>query len=196
MFCQLLPHIRNCRKLPITAPKLPQLHWHVLTSQLPTASTHAASVTASHALDRPLSKLSSTPAADFVDAAEFLDAAELLTHTAAESANAHARCHCRCMLPFLPVVFTSSLGLPTVQTYRQPLLPILSTLPNSSTLPISPVLPNSPLSHCVIPALFRQALGNPRPSPNSRQHTASLAVVCCRTHTLPIFATVTRAATP
>jgi hypothetical protein len=63
-------------------------------------------------------------------------------------------------------------------------------------LPISPVLPNSPLSHCVIPALFRQVLDNLRPSPNSRQHTASLAVVCCRTHTLPIFATVTRAATP
>jgi hypothetical protein len=76
------------------------------------------------------------------------------------------------------------------------LLPILSMLPNSSTLPISPVLPNSPLSHCVIPALFRQALDNPRPSLNSRQHTAALAVVCCRTHTLSIFATVTRAATP
>jgi hypothetical protein len=44
------------------------------------------------------------------------------------------------------------------------------------------VLPNSPLSHCVILALFRQTLGNPHPSPNSRQHTASLAVVCCRTH--------------
>jgi len=41
------------------------------TSQLPTASIHAASVTASHALDRPLSKLSSALAADFVDAAEF-----------------------------------------------------------------------------------------------------------------------------
>ena len=53
-----------------------------------------------------------------------------------------------------------------------------------------------PLSHCVIPTVFRQALGNPRPSPNSRQHTAALAIVCCRTHTLPIFATVTRAATP
>jgi hypothetical protein len=46
------------------------------TSQLPTASTHAASVTTSHALDRLLSKLSSAPAADFVDAAEFLDAAD------------------------------------------------------------------------------------------------------------------------
>jgi hypothetical protein len=185
MFCQLLPHIRNCRKLPITAPKTAAIALACSPiSQLPTASTHAASVTASHALDRPLSKLSSAPAADFVDAAE------LLTHTAAKSANAHARCHCRCMLPFLPVVFTSSLGLPIVQTYRQPLLPILSTLP------ISPVLPNSPLSHCVIPALFRQALGNSRPSPNSRQHTVSLAVVCCRTHTLPIFATVTRVATP
>ena len=77
MFCQLLPHIRNCRKLPITAPKTATTALACSpTSQLPPASTHAASVTASHALDRPLSKLSSAPAADFVDAAEFLDAAE------------------------------------------------------------------------------------------------------------------------
>jgi hypothetical protein len=74
---QLLPHIRNCRKLLITAPKTTATTLACSpTSQLPTASTHAASVTASHALDRPLSKLSSAPAADFVDAAEFLDAAE------------------------------------------------------------------------------------------------------------------------
>ena len=113
MFCQLLPHIRNCRKLPITAPKIAATALACSpTSQLPTASTHAASVTASHALDRPLSKLLSAPVADF------LDVAKLLTHTAAESANAHARCHCRCMLSFLPVVFTLSLGLPIVQTYR------------------------------------------------------------------------------
>jgi hypothetical protein len=72
----------------------------------------------------------------------------------------------------------------------------LSTLPNSLTLPISPMLPNSPLFHCVIPALFHQALDNPCPSPNSCQHTAVLAVVCCRTHILLIFTTVTRAATP
>jgi len=179
MFWPTSPPHKKLSQLPITAPRTAATALACSpTSQLPTTSTHAVSVTASHALDRLLSKLSSAPAADFVDAAESL------THTAAESANAHARCHCQCMLPFLPVVFTSSLGLPTVQTYRQPLLPILSTLPNS------------PLSHCVIPALFRQALNNPRPSPNFRQHTASLAVVCCRTHTLPIFATVTRAATP
>jgi len=183
------PH-KKLSQLPITVPRTAATALACSpTRQLPIASTHAASVTASHALDRPLSK------SGFV--AEHLPCfAESLMRTAAESANAHARCHCRCMLPFLPVVFTSSLGLPTVQTYRQPLLPILSMLPNSSTLPISPVLPNSPLSHCVIPALFRQALDNPRPSLNSRQHTAALAVVCCRTHTLSIFATVTRAATP
>jgi len=184
---QLLPHIRTAATALVCSP----------TSQLPTASTHAASVTVLHALDRPLSKLLSAPAADFVDVAEHQPCpAESLTHTVAESAKTHARCHCRCMLPFLPVAFTSSLGLPIVQIHRQPLLPILSTLLNSSTLPISPVLPNFPLSHCVIPALFRQALDNPRPSPNSRQHTATLTVVCCRTHTLPIFATVTRATTP
>jgi hypothetical protein len=65
-------------------------------------------------------------------------------------------------------------------SYRQPQQSILSTLLNSSTLPVSPVLPNSPLSHCVILALFHQALDNPHPSPNSRQHTAALVVVCCR----------------
>jgi hypothetical protein len=42
-----------------------------------------------------------------------------------------------------------------------------------------------PIVHCVIPTLFHQALDNPRPSLNSCQHTAALAVVCCRTHTLP-----------
>jgi len=80
MFCQLLPHIRNCRKLPITAPKTAATALACSpTSQLPTASTHAASVTASHALDRPLSKLLSAPAADFLDAANFTSAAELPT---------------------------------------------------------------------------------------------------------------------
>jgi hypothetical protein len=144
------------KKLPITAPRTAAIALPCSpTSQLPTTSTHAASVTASHALDRRLSK--SGFAAEHQPCP-----AEPLTHTAVESSNAHAKCNCRCMLPFLQVVFTSSLGLPIVQTYRQPLLPILSTLP------ISPVLLNSPLSHCVIPALFRQALDNPRPSPNSR----------------------------
>jgi hypothetical protein len=32
--------------------------------------------------------------------------------------------------------------------------------------------------------------------PSSRQYTAMLAVACCRTRMLPIFATVTWAATP
>jgi hypothetical protein len=49
----------------------------------------------------------------------------------------------------------SSHRLSIAQTYRQPLLLILSTLP------ISPVLPNSTLSHRVIPALFHRALDNP-----------------------------------
>jgi hypothetical protein len=74
---QLLPHIRNYRKLPITAPRTAATALACSpTSQLPTVSTHAASITALHALDRPLYKLSSAPAADFVDAVEFLDAAE------------------------------------------------------------------------------------------------------------------------
>ena len=108
MFCQLLPHIRNCRKLPITAPKLPQLHWHVLTSQLPTASTHAAGVTASHALDRPLSKLLSAPVADFVDAAEFPIVSSCHPNTVSSSlgqsspksqlSSTHCRASC-CVLP-------------------------------------------------------------------------------------------------
>jgi hypothetical protein len=55
----------------------------------------------------------------------------------------------------------SSHRLSIAQTYRQPLLLILSTLLNSSTLPISPVLPNLTLSHHVIPALFHRALDNP-----------------------------------
>ena len=77
---QLLPHIRNCRKLPITAPRTAATALACSpTSQLPTASTHAASVIASHALDRPLSKLSSAPAADFIDAVEFASAAEFPT---------------------------------------------------------------------------------------------------------------------
>jgi hypothetical protein len=68
----LLPNIRNCRKLSITAPRTAATALACSpTSQLPTASTHVASVTASHALDRPLSKLSSALAVDFVDAAEF-----------------------------------------------------------------------------------------------------------------------------
>jgi len=73
---QLLPNIRNCRKLPITALRTAATALACSpTSQLPTASTHAARVTVSHALDRPLSKLSSAPA-DYVDAAKFLDTAE------------------------------------------------------------------------------------------------------------------------
>jgi hypothetical protein len=77
---QLLPHIRNCRKLPITAPRTAATALACSpTSQLPIASTHAASITASHALDGSLSKLSSAPAADFVDAAEFASAAEFPT---------------------------------------------------------------------------------------------------------------------
>ena len=172
------------KKLPITAPKTAATALACSpTSQLPTASTHVVNVTASHALDRPLSK--------FGFVAEHQPCpAESLMYTTAESANSHAQCHCRCMLPFLPVVFTPSLGLPIIQTYRQPLLPILSMLP------ISSVLSNSPLSHCVIPTLFRQALDNPRPSLNSCQYVVVLAVACCRKHTLPIFATVTRVATP
>ena len=183
------PH-KKLSQLPITVPRTAATALACSpTRQLPIASTHAASVTASHVLDRPLSK------SGFV--AEHQPCpAESLTHTAAESVNAHSRCHCWCMLPFLLVVFTSSLGLLIVQTYRQPLLPILSTLPNSLTLPISPMLPNSPLCHCVIPTLFHQALDNPCPSPNSRQHIAALAVVCCSTHILSIFVTVTGAATP
>jgi len=176
---QLLPHKKNCRNCIGMFSHKPTAHCQHTYCQCNCLAC----------LDRPLSK------SGFV--AEHQPCpAESLTHTAAESANAHARCHCRCMLPFLPVVFTSSLGLPIVQTYRQPLLSILSTLPNSLTLPISPMLPNFPLSHCVIPALFHQALDNPCSSPNSRQHTAVLAVVCCRTHILLIFATVTRAVTP
>jgi len=77
---QLLPHIRNCRKLPITTPRTAATTLACSpTSQLPIASTHAASVTASHALDRPLSKLSSARAVDLVDAAEFASAAEFPT---------------------------------------------------------------------------------------------------------------------
>jgi len=68
------------KKLLITAPRTAATALACSpTSQLPTASTHAASVTASHALDRPLSKLSSAPAADFVDAVEFASAAEFPT---------------------------------------------------------------------------------------------------------------------
>ena len=175
---QLLPHKKNCRNCIGMFSHKPTAHCQHTYCQCNCLAC----------LDRPLSK------SGFV--AEHQPCpAESLTHTAAESANAHARCHCRCMLPFLPVVFTSSLGLPIVQTYRQPLLSILSTLPNSLTLPISPMLPNFPLSHCVIPALFRQVLNNLHPSPNSHQHTAALVVVCCRAHSLQIFATVTRAAT-
>jgi hypothetical protein len=133
------------KKLLITAPKTAATALACSpTSQLPTASTHVVNVTASHALDRPLSK--------FGFVAEHQPCpAESLMYTTAESTNSHAQCHCRCILPFLPVVFTPSLGLPIIQTYRQPLLPISS------------VLSNSPLSHCVIPTLFRQALDNPRP---------------------------------
>jgi hypothetical protein len=106
MFWPLSSPYKKLPQLPITAPKTVATALACSpTSQLPTASTHAASVTASHALDRPLSKLG------FV--AEHQPCpAESLTHTAAESANAHARCHCRCMMSFMPVVFTSSLGLP------------------------------------------------------------------------------------
>jgi hypothetical protein len=45
------------------------------------------------------------------------------------------------------------------------------------------VLPNSPLSHCVILALFRQALDNPRPK--SQLSSAYCCASCCvlsRTH--------------
>jgi hypothetical protein len=95
------------------------------------------------------------------------------------------------MLPFISVVFTSSLGLSIIQTYRQPMLLILSTLP------ISSVLLNSTLSHCVIPALSRQALDIPSSkSPNLRQHTTALAVACYPAWALPIFITITQAATP
>jgi hypothetical protein len=70
-----------------------------LTSQLPTASTHAASITASHALDRQLSKLSSTPTVDFVDTIEFLDAASF---TSAAEFPTVPLCH--------PSIVSSSLG--------------------------------------------------------------------------------------
>jgi hypothetical protein len=170
---KLLPHKKNCRNCIGMFSHKPIAHCQHTCCQCNCLAC----------LDRSLSK------SGFV--AEHQPCpAESLTHTAAESVNAHARCHCRCMLPFLPVVFTSSLGLLIVQTYRQPLLPILSTLP------ISPMLPNSPLCHCVIPTLFHQALDNPCPSPNSRQHIGALAVMCCSTHILPIFVTVTGAATP
>jgi hypothetical protein len=39
----------------------------------------------------------------------------------------YAYFHCRCMYPLLSVVFLSSLGLSIIQTYRQPLLSIIST---------------------------------------------------------------------
>jgi len=72
-----LPTSPPHKKLPITAPRPAATALACSpTSQLPTVSTHAASVTASHALDRPLSKLLSAPAADYVNTVEFLDAAE------------------------------------------------------------------------------------------------------------------------
>jgi len=95
-----LPHIRNCHKLPTTAPKTTATTLACsLTSQLPTASTHAASITASHALDRQLSKLSSTPTVDFVDTIEFLDAASF---TSAAEFPTVPLCH--------PSIVSSSLG--------------------------------------------------------------------------------------
>jgi len=79
MFWPTSPPHKKLPQLPITAPRTAATALACSpTSQLPTASTHAASVTASHALDRLLSKLSSAPAADFVDAADFTSAAEFL----------------------------------------------------------------------------------------------------------------------
>ncbi|KAJ6858324.1 hypothetical protein NC652_040791 [Populus alba x Populus x berolinensis] len=72
MFWPLSFSYKKLSQLSITAPRnVATALACSLTSQLPTASIYTASIIASHALDSPLSKLSSAPAADFIDAAEF-----------------------------------------------------------------------------------------------------------------------------
>jgi len=105
-------------------------------------------------------------------------------------------CQRPCTMPLL-----MHAAIPASSVYvksRTAYCPDLSSAPTAEFLDAADLTNAAefPLSHCVIPAVFRQALGNPRPSPNSRQHTAALVIVCCRTHTLSIFTTVTRAATP
>jgi len=62
-------------------------------------------------------------------------------------------------------------------SYRQPLLPILSTLLNSSTLPISPVLPNSPTVSLCHPSTVSSSLGQSLPKP--QLSSAYCCASCC-----------------
>jgi hypothetical protein len=119
MFCQLLPHIRNCCKLLIIAPK-----------------TAATALACSH---KPTAYCQHTCCQRNCLACLGPSAVQVIVSPCCRFCR-HCRSHQCCRIPHCPI--------------------------------------------CVIPALFRQALGNSRPSPNSRQHTALLAVVCCRTHSV------------
>lgn len=95
------------------------------------------------------SDLSSAPTIDFVDAAEFINVVDLIS---AAKFDIVLLCHSN--------IVSSSLGHSIVQTYHQPLLPILSTLLNLTLLLNSSMLSNSTLSTVSKLALFCQCTPN------------------------------------
>ncbi|KAG6782220.1 hypothetical protein POTOM_011614 [Populus tomentosa] len=158
---------KKLQQLPITSPRTAATALACSpTSQLPIASTHAANVIASHALDRPLSKLSTAGADDSIDAVEF---------------HRHCRSHQCCRIPHCPIVSSQHCFIKpwTVRcpSYRQPPLQILSMLPNSiDTADLISAAEFPTVSSCH-PSTISSSLG--QSSPKSQLSSAYCCASCC-----------------